>query len=53
MHDVMDLCLQIANELLILALTDPEENVKMVSLDKYKKHPHGGDIQAMMEAEKK
>ena len=40
---------QAAEILLSVALTDTEDNVRLMALNKYKVHPHGGDVLAAMD----
>ena len=44
--------LQAAQLLLSVGLTDSEDNVRRMALNKYTLHPHGGDIQAMLDRER-
>ena len=32
-----------------MALTDQEDNVRLAAINGYKKHPHGGDIRALID----
>ena len=40
---------QIADVLLSVALTDQEENVRLAAVNGYKRHPHGGNIRALLD----
>ena len=50
-HSTARFEMQVADVLLSVALTDKEFHIRHSALVGYKKHPHGGDIQVLIDAE--